>query len=235
MSPAGFAEADSIYEGTFETCKVQHAHMETHGSIAWLNANGRLHVRTSTQTPHLTKAKLAYLFGLYPEQIHLYLRTRRRRFRRQAGNAHRGPLCAGGPASTGRPVKWEFTRTEEFIGSVSRHPMKITIKLGAKKDGTLTAMQIHTVSNTGAYGNHGGERLASSLGSAMATYRCRNKKGIGYAVYTNTVPSGAFRGYGATQPAFAMESADRRTGAQLGIDPSTMRRKNMVRAGDPAP
>ena len=90
---------------------------------------------------------------------------------------------------------------------VSRHPMKITIRLGAKQDGTLTAMQIHTVSNTGAYGNHGGEVLASSLGSAMATYRCPNKKGTGYAVYTNTVPSGAFRGYGASQPAFAIESA----------------------------
>ena len=126
-------------------------------------------------------------------------------------------------------MKWEFTRTEEFTSTVTRHPMKITIKLGAKKDGTLTAMQIHTVSNTGAYGNHGGEVLASSLGSAMATYRCSNKKGIGYAVYTNTVPSGAFRGYGATQPAFAIESAIDELGRKLGIDPFTMRRKNMIR------
>ena len=111
--------------------------------------------------------------------------------------------------------------------------MKITIKLGAKKDGTLTAMQIHTVSNTGAYGNHGGEVLASSLGSAMATYRCPNKKGTGYAVYTNTVPSGAFRGYGATQPAFAIESAIDELGRKLGIDPFTMRRRNMIRPHDP--
>ena len=111
--------------------------------------------------------------------------------------------------------------------------MKITIKLGAKKDGTLTAMQIHTVSNTGAYGNHGGEVLASSLGSAMATYRCANKKGTGYAVYTNTVPSGAFRGYGATQPAFAIESAIDELGRKLGIDPFTIRRKNMIQDRDP--
>ena len=75
-------------------------------------------------------------------------------------------LCMLGVLKTGRPVKWEFTRTEEFIATVSRHPMKITIKLGAKKDGTLTAMQIRNVSNTGAYGNHGGEVPASSLGSA---------------------------------------------------------------------
>ena len=130
-------------------------------------------------------------------------------------------------------MKWEFTRTEEFTATVSRHPMKITIKLGATRDGTLTAMQIHTVSNTGAYGNHGGEVLASSLGSAMATYRCANKKGTGYAVYTNTVPSGAFRGYGASQPAFAIESAIDELGRKLGIDPFTIRRKNMIQAHDP--
>ena len=229
---AGFAEADAVYEGTFETCKVQHAQLETHGSIAWRDENGRLHVRTSTQTPHLTKTKLAYLFGLYPEQIHV--------FSERVGGGFGGKqemlteeLCVLATLQTGRPVKWEFTRTEEFIGAVSRHPMKITIKLGAKKDGTLTAMQIRNVSNTGAYGNHGGETLGSSLGSAMATYRCRNKKGLGLAVYTNTVPSGAFRGYGATQPAFAMESAIDELAKQLGIDPVTMRRKNMIRAGDP--
>jgi CO/xanthine dehydrogenase Mo-binding subunit len=111
--------------------------------------------------------------------------------------------------------------------------MKITMKLGAKKDGTLTAMQIHTVSDTGAYGNHAGEILASSLGSAMATYRCANKKGTGYAVYTNTVPSGAFRGYGACQPSFAVECAIDELGRKLGIDPFTMRRVNMIREHDP--
>jgi putative selenate reductase molybdopterin-binding subunit len=111
--------------------------------------------------------------------------------------------------------------------------MKITIKLGARKDGALTAMQIHTVSNTGAYGNHGGEILASSLDSAMATYRCANKKGTGFAVYTNTVPSGAFRGYGATQLAFAIESAVDELARKLGIDPFTMRRTNMIRPRDP--
>src|SRR5262249_47981610 len=117
--------------------------------------------------------------------------------------------------------------------ATTRHPMKITIKLGATKDGTLTAMQIHTVSNTGAYGNHGGEILASSLGSAPATYRCANKKGTRYAGYTNTGPSRALPGYGANQPAFAIESAIDELGRQLGIDPFTIRRRNMIRAHDP--
>jgi CO/xanthine dehydrogenase Mo-binding subunit/aerobic-type carbon monoxide dehydrogenase small subunit (CoxS/CutS family) len=228
----GFAEADAIYEGTFELPKIQHAHMETHGSIAWKTADGRIHVRTSTQTPHLTKKKLAYLFRLYPDQIHV--------FSVHVGGGFGGKqemltedLCVFAALKTGRPVKWEFTRSEEFTAAVSRHPMRITIKLGAKHDGTLTAMQIHTVSNTGAYGNHGAEVLASSLGSSMATYRCPNKKGTGHSVYTNTVPSGAFRGYGATQPSFAIESAMDELGRKLGIDPFTIRRKNMIQAHDP--
>jgi CO/xanthine dehydrogenase Mo-binding subunit/aerobic-type carbon monoxide dehydrogenase small subunit (CoxS/CutS family) len=229
---AGFAAADAVYEGTFSLPKVQHAHMETHGTIAWRSADGRVHVRTSTQTPHLTKIKLAHLFRMYPQQFHV--------FSEYVGGGFGGKqelltedLCVLAALKTGRPVKWEFTRSEQFTSATTRHPMKITIKLGAKKGGTLTAMQIHTVSNTGAYGNHGGEVLASSLGSAMATYRCPNKKGTGYAVYTNTVPSGAFRGYGACQPAFAIECAIDELGRRLGIDPFTMRRTNMIGPHDP--
>jgi putative selenate reductase molybdopterin-binding subunit len=227
----GFAEADEVYEGTFYASKIQHAHMETHGSIAWCTSDGRVHVRTSTQAPHITKSKLAYLFQLYASQVHV--------FSEFVGGGFGGKqemltedLCVLAALKTGRPVKWEFTRTEEFTASVSRHPMKITVKLGAKKDGTLTAMQIRNVSNTGAYGNHSGEVLASSLGSCLATYSCSNKKGTGYAVYTNTVPSGAFRGYGATQPSFAVESAIDELARRMGLDPFMFRRKNMIRAHD---
>jgi putative selenate reductase molybdopterin-binding subunit len=228
----GFAEADEVYEGTFHAQKIQHAHMETHGTIAWSTADGRVHVRTSTQAPHITKSKLAYLFELYSHQVHV--------FSEFVGGGFGGKqemltedLCVLAALKTGRPVKWEFTRTEEFTAAVSRHPMKITVKLGAKKDGTLTAMEIRNVANTGAYGNHSGEIIASSLGSCLATYTCANKKGTGYAVYTNTVPSGAFRGYGATQPSFAVESAVDELARRMGLDPFTVRRKNMIRAHDP--
>ena len=214
----GFAEADAVYEGTFSLPKIQHAHMETHGSIAWRTADERIHVRTSTQTPHLVKTKLAHLFEMYPHQFHV--------FSEFVGGGFGGKqemltedLCVLAALKTGRPVKWEFTRSEQFTSATTRHPMKITIKLGAKKDGTLTAMQIHTVSNTGAYGNHGGEVLASSLGSSMATYRCPNKKGTGYAVYTNTVPSGAFRGYGAYTTRVRHRVRHRRAGPQAGYRP----------------
>jgi CO/xanthine dehydrogenase Mo-binding subunit/aerobic-type carbon monoxide dehydrogenase small subunit (CoxS/CutS family) len=228
----GFREAHAVYEGTFSMPKVQHAHMETHGTIAWLTPDGRVHVRTSTQVPFIIRNKLAHLFGMFPHQFQV--------FSEFVGGGFGGKqemltedLCVLAAMKTGHPVKWEFTRSEQFTAATTRHPMKITVKLGAKKDGTLTAMQMHAVSNTGAYGNHAGEIVASCLGSSLATYRCANKKGVGYAVYTNTVPSGAFRGYGAGQPTFAVESAIDELARKLGIDPFTFRRKNMIREHDP--
>ena len=109
--------------------------------------------------------------------------------------------------------------------------MTTRVKLGAKRDGTLTAIEIHVVSNTGAYGGHASETLAASLGSPLTAYRCANKKADGYAVYTNMVPGGGFRGYGASQTTFAIECAMDELARLLGMDPFEIRRKNMVRPG----
>jgi CO/xanthine dehydrogenase Mo-binding subunit len=125
-----------------------------------------------------------------------------------------------------------LTREEEFIGATTRHQMTTRVKLGAKRDGTLTAIDIHVVSNTGGYGGHASETLAASLGSPMAAYRCANKKAVGYAVYTNMVPGGGFRGYGSSQTTFAIESAIDELGRLLGMSPFEIRRKNMVRPTD---
>jgi CO/xanthine dehydrogenase Mo-binding subunit len=109
--------------------------------------------------------------------------------------------------------------------------MKIAVKLGARADGTLTAIQFRNVSDTGAYGNHGGETLFAA-GPAIAIYRCANKRFDAYSVYTNNVPSGALRGYGMTQPAFAVESAMDELAIALDLDPLELRRRNIVRPGD---
>ena len=201
---AGFAEADVIHEGTYFSPRVQHAHLETHGSIAWME-DGRLNVRTSSQSPSIAKVKLAHLFALRPDQLRVFCK--------RVGGGFGGKqevisedLVALATLDTGRPVCFEYTREEEFTTASPRHPMKLTVKLGAKADGTLTAFQVRNVSNTGAYGNHGGETLYAG-GAAVMIYRCPNKKYDAYSVYTNTVPSGALRGYGMTQPAFAVESA----------------------------
>jgi CO/xanthine dehydrogenase Mo-binding subunit len=132
----------------------------------------------------------------------------------------------------GRPVKWEWTREEEFIGASTRHQMTTRVKLGAKKDGTLTALDVHVVSNTGAYGNHASETLAAAMGAPLAAYHCEHKKGVGHVVYTNMVTAGGFRGYGASQTTFAIECAIDDIARLLGIDPLAMRRKNVVKPGD---
>jgi putative selenate reductase molybdopterin-binding subunit len=226
---AGFAEADVIHEGTYFSPRVQHAHLETHGSIAWME-DGRLHVRTSSQSPSIAKVKLSHLFGLRPDQLRVFCK--------RVGGGFGGKqeviaedLVTLATLDTGRPVCFEYTREEEFTTASPRHPMKITVRLGARADGTLTAFQFRNVSDTGAYGNHGGETLFAA-GAAIALYRCANKKFDAYSVYTNNVPSGALRGYGMTQPAFAVESAIHELAVKLGMDPLELRRRNIVCPGD---
>jgi putative selenate reductase molybdopterin-binding subunit len=227
----GFEEADVIHERTYSTSRVQHVHLETHGSVAWRGADHRLHVRTSSQAPFIAKQKLCYLFGLFDRDVHV--------FTERIGGGFGGKqemisedLCTLAALRTGRPVMWEFTREEQFIGATTRHPMTTHVKLGAKRDGTLTAIQVRVVSNTGAYGGHGGETLAAALGSPIAAYRCLNKKADGYAVYTNMVPAGGFRGYGASQTTFAIECAMDDLARSLGVSPFEIRRKNMIRETD---
>jgi len=227
----GFREADAIHEMTYSTSRVQHVHLETHGSLAWRSDDGRLHVRTSSQAPFIAKQKLCYLFGLFDRDVHV--------FTERIGGGFGGKqemisedLCALATLKTGRPVMWEFTRLEQFIGATTRHPMTTHVKLGAKKDGTLTALQVCIVSNTGAYGGHGGETLAAALSSPIAAYRCVNKKADGYAVYTNMMPAGGFRGYGASQTTFAIECAVDDLAKLLGVGPFEIRRKNMIRETD---
>jgi putative selenate reductase molybdopterin-binding subunit len=226
---AGFAEADVIHEATYTSPRVQHAHLETHGTIAWLD-NGRLNVRTASQSPSIAKLKLSHLFSLRPDQLRVFcVRVGGGFGGKQELISEDLPVLA--TLDTGRPVSWEFTREEEFTTASPRHPMKVTVKLGAKADGTLTAFGYRNVSNTGAYGNHGGETLFAA-GAAIALYRCPNKKFDAWSVYTNTVPSGALRGYGMTQPGYAVECAIHELAVKLGIDPSELRRRNVVRPGD---
>jgi CO/xanthine dehydrogenase Mo-binding subunit/aerobic-type carbon monoxide dehydrogenase small subunit (CoxS/CutS family) len=228
----GFKEADAVHEQTYSTSRVQHTHLETHGSIAWKGDDGRWHVRTSSQGPFATLKKLAYLTGLPARDIHV--------FTERVGGGFGGkqemvsedlPLFASMKLG-GRPIKWEWTREEEFLGATTRHQMTTKVKIGAKRDGTLTALEVHCVSNTGAYGNHASETLAAAMASPIAAYRCDNKKGIGQVVYTNMIPGGGFRGYGASQTTFAIECAMNDLARLLGIDPFEIRRKNVVRPGD---
>ncbi len=227
----GFAAAAVVHEQTYSTSRVQHVHLETLGSIAWKGEDGRYHVRTSSQGPFVARTKLCYLFGLRDVDVHV--------FTERVGGGFGGKqemmsedLCLLATIKTGRPVTWEWTREEQFIGASTRHQMTTRVKLGARRDGTLTAIEFRVVSNTGAYGNHGGETLGASLGSPLSAYRCANKKAAGYAVYTNMVPGGGFRGYGASQTTFALECAMDELAKQLDLDPFEIRRRNMIGPDD---
>jgi putative selenate reductase molybdopterin-binding subunit len=227
----GFAQADAIYEGAYDAPRQQHVHLETMQSLAWRSEDGRLHVRTSSQGPFIVKGKLCYLFGILPADLHV--------FTERVGGGFGGKqdmmsedLTLLAAIKTGRPVMWEWTREEQFIGATTRHPMKTHVRIGAKKDGTLTAIEFRVVSNTGAYGNHGGETLANGMSGPWAIYKCPNKKGDGYAVYTNLQCGGGFRGYGTGQTTFAIESALDELADLLNIDPLEMRRKNVIGPAD---
>ena len=229
---AGFAEADVVYEDTFETQRVQHAALETHGAIGWLDEDGRLTVRTSSQVPFLIRGALADLYDLPHEKVRV--------FTARVGGGFGGKqemitedIVALAVLRTGRPVKLELTRAEQFSATTTRHPMRVTVKIGARRDGRLTAIAMRMLSNTGAYGNHGPGVMFHGAGEVVALYRCPNKKVDAVAVYTNTLPAGAFRGYGLSQTNFAMESAIDEVAARVGMDPFAFRHLNVVVPGDP--
>jgi putative selenate reductase molybdopterin-binding subunit len=229
---SALAEAAVTYEGTFTTQRVQHAALETHGGLAWVDPSGILNVRSSTQTPFLTRRALADIFNLAPDKVRVFCE--------RVGGGFGGKqemfvedILALAALRTGRPVKLELTREEQFISTSTRHPMRITVKAGADRSGKLTALQLDVLSNTGAYGNHAGPVLSHACGESIGVYNCPNKKVDAVVTYTNTVPSGAFRGYGLPQTLFAVEAAIDELAKRLGIGPYEIRRRNMVKPGDP--
>lgn len=227
----GFATADLVIENTYQLPPAQHAHLEPHISTSWFDEEGMLVVRSSTQVPFHCRRVLSELFDLAQEKIRVYKAKLGGGF----GNKQEilcEDLCVLATLKTGKPVQWEFTRQEEFTCTNSRHPMSIRLKTGVKADGTLVAQQMEAISNTGAYGNHSSTVIFLTGKESIGLYRCPNKHYIGYAVYTNTMPAGAFRGYGVTQSCFAVESQMDEIARQLKLDPVELRLKNLIRPGD---
>ncbi|MBR0715046.1 molybdopterin cofactor-binding domain-containing protein [Bradyrhizobium liaoningense] len=229
---AALASSAVTYEGTFTTQRVQHAALETHGGLAWLDATGVLNVRSSTQVPFLTRRTLADLFDLPKDKVRVFCERVGGGFGSKQ-EMFVEDILALAALKTGRPVKLELTREEQFIATSTRHPMRVHVKAGADADGKLTALQLDVLSNTGAYGNHAGPVLFHAAQECLSVYNCPNKKVDAVAVYTNTVPSGAFRGYGLPQTLIAVEAAIDELAKQLGISSFDIRRRNVVKPGDP--
>ncbi|KAB7760060.1 molybdopterin-dependent oxidoreductase [Mycolicibacterium mucogenicum] len=225
------ANADVTVGGTWRTARVTHAQLEAHGTIGWLDDDGRLTLRTSSQVPFLVRKELSYLLGLPEDRLRVYTA--------RVGGGFGGKqemftedLVAVAVLRTGRPVAYEMSRTDELTATAYRHPMRVDVTLGARSDGTLTAMKLAVLSDGGAYGNHSPGVMFHGCAESISVYRCPVKRVDAEAVYTNNPPSGAFRGYGLGQVIFAIESALDELALQLGIDPFTIRRTNMVREGD---
>ena len=191
-----------------------------------------MNVRSSTQVPFLTRRALTEVFDLAPDKVRVYCE--------RVGGGFGGKqemfvedILALAALRTGRPVKFELTREEQFIATSTRHPMRVTVKAGADSSGKLTALQLEVLSNTGAYGNHAGPVLFHACGESLGVYNCPNKKVDAVVAYTNTVPAGAFRGYGLPQTLIAVEAAIDELAKSLGISPYEFRRRNVVKPGDP--
>jgi putative selenate reductase molybdopterin-binding subunit len=142
-------------------------------------------------------------------------------------------LCAHLTLATGRPVRFEYTRELEFTSARSRHPQTLTYRAGVMEDGSLHALDLHVVENTGAYATHGLTVCSVTGLRGLATYRCPNFRFQGDIVYTNIPTPGAFRGYGAPQAEFALESLMEEIALDMGLDPVAFRMKNAVGVGDP--
>ena len=234
----GFLLADRIYEADYEVPKVQQAHIEPHVVITYWDEDDRLVIRTSTQVPFHVRRILAPVLRLPIKRIRV--------MKPRIGGGFGGKqevliedVAAHLTIATGRPVRFEYTREEEFTASRSRHPMRIHLKTGVKLDGTLTANEMTVLSDTGAYGCHALTVNGNTGHKSMALYvgdnEFRKNPNIRFyadIVYTNTPPAGAFRGYGVPQGCWAVERQMEKIARDLKLDPIEFRLKNAIRPGE---
>lgn len=231
---AGVAQAcgGAVVRGRWSTQRVQHVHLETHGCTGWRDEQGRLVIRTSSQVPFLVRDELCHVFGLDRKQVHVFTKRVGGGFGAKQEMLTED-LVALAVLRLGRPVRYEFSRADQFTKAPCRHPYRVDVTVAAGADGVLTALAIDVLSDAGAYGNHSAGVMFHGCAESMSVYRCANKRVDAQAVYTNNLPSGAFRGYGLGQVMFAVESALDELAARLGVDPFELRRRNVVVPGDP--
>jgi putative selenate reductase molybdopterin-binding subunit len=228
---AAVASAAASVSGTWTTQRVNHVALETHAARGWIDGEGRLVLRSSSQVPFLVRDELCHVFGLDPERVRV--------FTARVGGGFGGKqelltedLVTLAVLKTGRAVQYEFTREDQFTLAPTRHPMRVSVTVAASSDGTLTALAVDQLMDTGAYGNHGIGVMFHSIHESVEVYRCANKRVDAQSVYTNNLPSGAFRGYGLGQVIYAIESAMDELARELGMDPFEFRRRNVVVPGD---
>ncbi|MBV8367969.1 MAG: xanthine dehydrogenase family protein [Candidatus Eremiobacteraeota bacterium] len=227
---AGFAQADVVLSGTFTTSWQEHAYLQPDAGIAYYEGN-TLVVETAGQWLHEDRRQIAAMLKLDESAVAIRYA--------KIGGAFGGredlsvqALVALAAFVLKRPAAIVWTREESIAGHHKRHPFHITTKWGAKRDGTIVAVETRTLADGGAYASTSAEVLKCATIFAQGPYRVPNVSTDGIVVYTNNVPSGAFRGFGSPQAHWAAESMIARIARALEIDPAEIRRKNLYREGD---
>ncbi len=228
---AALASADHCYEQTFRVHQVQPCPIEPHISVAWLDSDERLVVRTATQVPFHTRRMLAPLVNRDIKDIRI--------IKPRIGGGFGAKqemliedIVAHLAITTRRPVRLELTREEEFVSSRTRHPQTMTYRTGVNGDGTLVAQEMKLIGNTGPFGTHGYTVQTVAGLRGLTSYNAPNKRFDCEVAYTNIPVPGAYRGYGAPQALFGLESHMEDIAADLGIDPIEFRRQNWTKTGD---
>lgn len=226
------AKSDIVLQKAFYTQSQAHVAMETHAAFSYLDLHGRLNIYSSTQNPFHTRRLLGQALSMPLGRI----RVMKPRVGGAFGgkqHVHVEPFVALVTLKTGRPARIALSRREVFEATFCRHQMRISMRVGADRDGTLNVIDMNVLSNTGAYGEHA---LTVFMVGGSKTLPLYNKaKAVHYGgkvVYTNTLSAGAFRGYGAIQGNFALESMMDELAHALSMDPVALREKNMIREGE---
>ncbi len=223
---------DVVYEGRYYTQAQAHAMTEPHSSVAYLDFQDRLTIISSTQTPFHVRRILGRTLKLPLSKIRV--------IKPRIGGGYGGKQAIHGEfyvalvtIRTGQACKLIYTRKEVFDASYTRHQMRIDVKIGADKEGKIKAIDMAILSNTGAYGEHALTVLMVAGSKTLPLYNKVDAVAFrGDVVYTNVTPAGAYRGYGAIQGNFALESAIDELAEKLNMDPILLRKKNMMKEGE---
>ena len=228
-----FAQCDAIVEGTFETQAQHHVYLETNGCVADVDASGRITLYASCQSVHHAQQRVAEELGEPMARIRVIATRVGGAFGgKHASNLH--SIAAWLARAARRPVKLVLSRMQDFEVQRSRHPARIWMKTGARRDGTILARDVRVTLDGGAYADESPAVLAFALLMSRGPYRIPNVRAHGAVVYTNKLRAGSFRGFGNPQATFAGESQIDDLAASLGIDPCELRLRNAMRAGDTA-
>ena len=225
----GFAEADAVVDETYQTSQVQCTPLEPHVCYAYIEG-GRLALRCSTQVPYHVRRIVAKVCDIPENKVHV--------IKERVGGGYGSKqdiliedLVGYAVWKTGKPIYYRNTRAEEFYANSTRHPMRVRVKMGGKKDGTITAIYMDVRANTGPYGNHCLTVPMNASSKTLPIFRVDNMYYDLITYYTNIPPTGAYQGYGAPKGYFGIISAMGELAFKLGIDPLEMARKNIVSEG----